>query len=213
MADPVINGVMRVQVTLPSVTALPEDDIVNTWAFAGQWQQSGNVAMEGIRLALADFYASWGQWRPFELVNSPAIIKFYDLGFPPPRIPFETSFVIARNGAMAAPEEVAACLSFYSIRNLPRHRGRVFLGPLSVDSYSRANGHTRLSQAFREAMSLAALTLRDSMVANGTPWQVVSQVDMAARPITGGWIDNALDTIRKRGPKPTARTEWGGSSL
>ena len=40
-------------------------------------------------------------------------------------------------------------------------------------------------------------------------WVLWSRANNAMFNVVGGWVDNAFDTIRKRGNAPTARTTWG----
>jgi hypothetical protein len=56
----------------------------------------------------------------------------YVAGVPRPVMTSGTFQLPATGGAQDLPEEVALCLSYYSTSNAPRHRGRVYIGPLNT---------------------------------------------------------------------------------
>ena len=128
------------------------------------------------------------------------------------------------------PDECAMVLSMYSdLTGIPentpggapgpvgdahpaaRRRGRLYLGPLSDNcSDAVANGTTppRLSSVARAVPAFSANRLCTESAALDNPWCVFSRTNWAMYPVIGGWIDNAFDTQRRRGPASSARTLW-----
>jgi hypothetical protein len=125
--------------------------------------------------------------------------KVYNMADPLPR-PVKASapwMVAFRSSGPGAPREVALCLSYYSERNLPRFRGRLYLGPFNTPSERPNDG------AMNEVMSLAP-----KLGAIGGPdvdWGLWSPTRAAFSKITAGWVDDEWDTVRSRGRKSTKR--------
>ncbi len=111
-------------------------------------------------------------------------------------------------GSNPLPTEVAACLSYVADRNLPRNRGRIYLGPLGTNALVTSAGRVLVSPAFRTALRESAARLQG---ANGQSisWHLYSTVANQMKLITGGWVDDAFDTQRRRGTAPTVRETWG----
>lgn len=128
----------------------------------------------------------------------------------------------------ALPGEVAVVLSFHaSLINIPetapnplpppapaiirpaaRRRGRLYFGPLSTDALTTtANQPSRVSSNCQEVLALRADALEAA--SDDIEWSVWSKIDAASRPVTGGHIDNAFDTQRRRGVASNFRRLWG----
>jgi hypothetical protein len=221
MADPVLVDHFRAQVVLQGKTALPEDRWVNNYCFRNDAVPgfTGDPIQVRIRKALSDFYsvAPTGQTAALRsfLTNlrlEAVTVNVYDLGIPPPRSPLVESMLVPLGASSTpVPEEAAVCCSYYAIQNRPRRRGRVYIGPLDVTALERTTTRVRTSDALRAVLSGCATRL---MTGNGQSitWVILSGVDAAARVITGGWVDDAPDTQRRRGTAAAARTVWGAAS-
>jgi hypothetical protein len=60
------------------------------------------------------------------------------------------------------------------------------------------------------ALDFACVALMQDSTAAGIPWCIRSVTPTENYvPITNGFIDNAFDTVRRRGPKTTTRQVWG----
>lgn len=114
------------------------------------------------------------------------------------------------------PNEVAATLSYHAeytsipehapgARPRARYRGRLFIGPLgqNVVLTDSTTAEPSLGSGPRTAFKNAGAAL----MATGF-WGVWSRKDAAVRVVTGGWIDDAFDTQRRRGNDPLLRTTW-----
>lgn len=199
-------------------SGLPEDRVVNTFHFFG----SGTYAADqpDQELAVAAFYNTTTTVGPISSYLSPwvsrsAELRSYDLEEPDPRVPTIAPITLAATTSTGMPEEVAVCLSWYCDPPVtPRRRGRIYLGPLasSAVTLSSASVPSRPSPDLITAVSEAAERLiGEFSSASIYGLQVLS---IASAPPIGvmnrvrhGYIDNALDTQRRRGPVTTARTQ------
>jgi hypothetical protein len=221
MADPVIPGGIRVQFVLPGRSGLPEDRYITTWAF----RTLDNLPPTEAQLSTAaglvsDFFTavSAGQVSPVASLLGIQVDKpncearCYRLGDAPPREPFVFPKNLGAVGTSGLPSEVAICASFYATRNMPRRRGRVYIGPLS------SNGNVindqgdvprpRPASIAVNAISLSSKRLQAAAAAAQLPWGIVSQTDLVMRDVTNGWVDDAFDTQRRRGEESQSRISW-----
>lgn len=230
MADPQIDNAVRAQCIWNAPSGLPTDRFVTSWAFV---RITGSIATGGAQQAdevaerLREFWLEpaggniVASFLPTSIANRGLEIRCYDLGDPPgnkqagipgrePRIyNFPANF---GNASPSLPREVAVTLSFYARRSTPRTRGRVYLGPLT-QAATDGTPECKVSEAFRTCIAAAADRLANAEGAgDDMNWGVLSPTDEEIRGVTGGWVDDAFDTIRSRGQEAGTRTEWGGSS-
>lgn len=127
------------------------------------------------------------------------------------------------------PAEVAICLSFHSsygvaaefgdhLRPRARLRGRVYIGPLIADttalqplSEDAGTGIVRVGSGARTLITKAADELRQGLHYAGGPdtnatWSTWSRAASLTHPVAEVWVDDAFDTVRRRGPRPTTKT-------
>ncbi len=136
--------------------------------------------------------------------------KLYDLADPEPRAPVSEgllSFTSAPAGA-PAPPEVCLCLSYQAARisgePQARRRGRVYIGPITVNSVATTG---RPSSTMITAWETAGQDLLDlSNAASDWTWGQYSTVTTGLAPVDNGWVDDEFDTQRRRGRVMTART-------
>jgi hypothetical protein len=141
--------------------------------------------------------------------------RIYDLGQAPPR---ERATLPAawpgRVNVAGLPTEVAVCLSFYAGRNLPRSRGRIYIGPLNVASSTSGEGRPtpQLIDSIADRASNVARTTENvtwvMVTKGGFP---IQKEPAGAKVITAGWVDDAYDTQRRRGLAPLVRKPWSGT--
>lgn len=206
----------KVQVVLPSVTGLPADVFINTFHFV----TSVNSDAIGVIIAsrLVDFYngagpshdLAWYLGNTVSRVTGAAQIKCYDEldnSLPPF---YETTFTIDASGQVGdLPWEVACCLSFknLTVTTVPERnrRGRIYLGPLNVDTVTEVGGSIRPHVDFIGDLLDAGQRLYDANDASAL-WTVYSRVQAEGYLVEAGWVDNAFDTQRRRGEAATSRT-------
>jgi hypothetical protein len=201
-------------------SGLPEDRVVNTFHFQSDLDFAlGSLAVIG---AVTDFYTGVGtspnvQANTLSSYLSPwvsrtAEIRTYNLADAKPRVPITTALTLSDGQQLTGyPEEVALCISVTGGAPFTaRRRGRVFLGPLIPGSGTPANTEnpTRPTAAFMLDCAKAALRMA---TAGGSTAEWVIRSERPTEnfvTITRGWVDNAFDTQRRRGPKSTTRKEW-----
>lgn len=216
-------GVVRVQASInPHPNAALEDYVVNTFHFrtpngADPSPQITDEAMDNVQ---AFYEAIDGDLMNQDVVE--CFLKVYDLTDPEPRAPIgERNFGLAAAAEPKLPEEMAICCSYSAAleSGVPRARrqGRIYIGCLKLAVLDQSELHTRVSETARGALAVAAGALIDAGT-NGAIWSVLSVTDWdagmvvynAARPIIQGYVDDAFDVQRRRGPKPSDRTPFQG---
>ena len=220
MADPVIPGGIRAQLILQGITGLPEDRYVTTWAFQTPSGTVDELHHQQVATMLQDWLKGTTGANPSidsmlsgVLVGGvgAGLIKSYDLGQLVPRIPYETVFDRAAEHSSASfPSEVAITASFQGTPNQPRRRGRVYVGPLKASTGEMPNftGRVNVTAATRLIITDAMARLQAWARPEFVTWCILSQTNAALVEVTGGYVDDAFDTQRRRGEEPVNRTSW-----
>jgi hypothetical protein len=222
MADPVLPDIFKCQAILRGASGLPEDVFINNWYFRNDGTlATGPEIHTAIKKVLDSFYitpaangSSVSGFFPLGVV-SPMLYRIYDLGQPPPRTRNQLeSAPLAASRTTPLPYEVSLCLSFYAGQNVPRRRGRIYVGPFGTKALVGSTGNLPLP----DATLTAALVDRASAVGRTTEnvtWVMVTRGGTVApfepanaRVITAGWVDSAWDTQRRRGLAATGRTTF-----
>lgn len=209
---------VRCQVVLQGATNLPEDRFINVWNF-----DSGATNFEThsllVAAALDNFYGSTdmvaagaGISNLFsQFVLRPYSYRFYDMTQAEPRVPYVITKTLkpypSTSGLRDLPEEVAIVLS---LRGAPpvtaRRRGRLYIGPLNHLAITDAT--TTLPVRVDSTVQTALATAADGVLDAAVGWSIWSPTSSTLVPVVGGFIDNAVDTQRRRGPAASARLNW-----
>ena len=208
------------QVIWQGGSGLPEDQFVQTYTFRNDNVLDRAGMLDAVDTAISNFYGNPGDanpdaivdWMPQEL-TAPQI-KIFDLGETPPRVPEERqlSTFTPSDNAQPLPREVAVCCSFHVGGPGPRNRGRTFLGPFTINAVigDAQTGGARVVAPLRDRIAERA----EDMATNASlecTWVLWSRANNAMFNVVGGWVDDAFDTIRKRGNAPSTRTTWGAA--
>jgi hypothetical protein len=128
--------------------------------------------------------------------------RIYDKADAEPREPRAT-VTRAQGGSAASPGpfEVALCLSFFAERNIPRRRGRIYLGPWTQGSMAERPSAT--NGPWQSAMNLGAALA--GIGGLNVSWVVYSPTTDQSMGVTDYWCDDAWDTMRGRGLRATTR--------
>jgi hypothetical protein len=212
--------IYRAMAVLPHDNAIPQDVTTNVFYFDDGSAPGVPTAATpaAIAAAVSDFYngveADSGS-RIASLLGesidpSACRVKIYNLTGPPPHVPvYDQPMQLQAVGTASLPREVSVCLSFrgalVSGVNQARRRGRVYIGPLSGGRISYLAGDARPDTNFRRILRAAAVRLIDNPDVN---WVVRSGTG-AVTVVTGGWVDDACDTQRRRGLRATVRDQYG----
>lgn len=125
------------------------------------------------------------------------------------------------------PEEVAAVISYNgdltdvpvsqvnpnpppaTIRPQSRRRGRLFVGPLEQTAGATVGGAFRPAAQFRTDATIAFKETAEAINAiSGLTFVIWSRADEALYAAVAGYMDDAWDTQRRRGPDASTRTSF-----
>lgn len=214
-------AIIRVQHSFQGISLQPEDQYVNVFYF----QSAGGAGtLAALATAIKGFYehtsAGSGQSLSTYLSgisdNPGATIKMYNLEDAIPRATiYSETYNPPIHGSGASrnlPDEVALCLSYSAgaASGLPiaRRRGRMYIGPFCETAMAFGGGlnvESGPNPALMATMAEQAQSMQTEAQGNGYDWSVYSPTNAAAVSITSAWVDNAWDTQRRRGNKPTTR--------
>ena len=223
MADPILPDIYKAQVVLAGKSGLPEDVYVNNWYFRNDdtISQAFPSVRGAIKRVLDSFYTvadsagrKVSQYMSGYISTNSLKYRIYDLGQAPPRTRNEEAGAPFTPSTSTLPLEVAMCLSFFAGTNQPRNRGRIYLGPLASSAVLTSSG----SLPVPTTGMLECIADRASAVGRTTEnvtWVMVTRGGTKppfdppnAKVVTGGWVDSAWDTQRRRGVAATGRTLW-----
>lgn len=204
---------LRAQVTFQGGSGLAEDRFVNTFHFVDDVSAGLSAAVALRSTPLSNVYGATYTGNTIGSFISTYVaraytIRWYWMEDDPPRVPVITTHTLpAVTSGNGLPEECAIVSSFHGSPPITaRRRGRVYLGPLMAATVSAATTllPSRVLPNIRTSMTGAFKALADADLG----WVIYSNTAGLAVPVEGGWVDDALDTQRRRGPDPTVRTTW-----
>lgn len=146
--------------------------------------------------------------------NTPGTVKIYNQSDTSDREPIKVGILSLSSGlteAVALPAEVACCISYkgHPVTGQPitTTHGRVYIGPLNTNAVEAVGDFpARPNQDMRtEFISHFARLIVDVAAAGDFELKQYSAKHAALHAITEIWSDDAWDTQRRRGLKPTAR--------
>ena len=145
-------------------------------------------------------------------------MKMYNLADPKPRVPVLDELVpltVTQDTSTILPPEVAIVLSYHAtfVSGSARasQRGRMYLGVVGVaGGITPGSGGTfpRIESTLRTALGNKMKSLAGTALTHDWVMVVHSEKLNQDFVVTGGYVDNALDTQRRRGVATTARTTW-----
>lgn len=213
-------SIVRVQTTIHTVTNIAADFAVNRLHFQTDGTPPTSGQLDEIEDRVWDFYDSTlSTGRRLGAAFSSIVaqngheIEMYNMADPEPRVPIRS---VVKNLSVSPttvgyPAEVALVLSFQAIRisgtNQARRRNRIYF-PFVNTSYGGNSGNqVRPSANFITDLVAAG----DEVLArntNGVVWVIRSETTGVTAPVDDGWVDNAFDSQRRRGPDSTSRTTF-----
>lgn len=212
-------AIYRFQFALPYFTNMPSDVVTNDWHMSWPLGSPADGDFENARDRLVTFYdevyaigAGDDLMAPW-MLPAAATLKVYNIQDPIPRAPVYLSaapLADSRAASAVTALETAICLSFQGdpLSGVPqaRRRGRVFLGGFAgVVAAGDDNQFPVVDPIIVTGIADAASTLAGGLTTDGWVWVVYSRVNLSGAPVTNGWVDNALDTQRRREVGATSR--------
>lgn len=219
---------VRALVKVNHSTGLPEDQIINTWAFSIPDGTTRVAGTGDIATALGAFYHAIRANLSSQYLWSAGVIEFIDLAEERPRVAYDDTPLGMTQPASTnndMPPEVALCLSFkaapVSGENAARRRGRVYIGPLQLASGDVPASTTTVVDLVSDQANTNILAS-----AMSSSWCIYSRYTHYGVPVGGDikdydenpdflpasfvpvealWVDNAWDVQRRRGTKATYR--------
>jgi hypothetical protein len=219
----------RIQNSLQDVSGLARDRFVNTIyvsTIAPLPDVDNNLL--AINGKVRDFYVSMTAWWSLQIKQTAAVhtVKAYDMAVAPGlRVPLGVvnyAIPVAGSSASPMPAEVAFAVT---LEANPRPgvapmstRGRIFLGPLNtLTAGGEGVGQSgRPTSTFRDGVRAAVGTMITAINAIGGSSVAIASTrqgkvalapgNRQAYPVINVSTDDAWDTQRSRGNRPTART-------
>jgi hypothetical protein len=212
---------VRVMAIFQGGSLLPEDRFINTFHFADEELTDSYLTLaEGCRERVRDFYVVAHTTDPLGLYLSSYVqraftVVSYNMLLPKgTRTPTVLSGTLPNVSGGGLPEEVAICLTLQGAPPVTaRRRGRLYIGPLMNQStvIAASSSTTPARPLMTGASNVAACILDKAnfLVDESSvllPWCIRSTVPTENYvPIVQGYVDNAFDTQRRRGPDPSTR--------
>lgn len=188
----------RFLVSYKNVSVPDEDEFTNTLYF--NITPDGPIDWQDLVDDLAAIYRA-----KYWLNTRQLTVRAYDMGDAEPRPPKATKVLAATGTAQSFVPQVALCLSYYADRNLPRQRGRIYVGPFG-------GGAITLGRPSPTQMSdvLALATEFSNLGGINVDWSLYSPTTGSNTRISNAWVDNSWDIIRSRKLPGTSRITWSG---
>lgn len=184
--------------SLPTATSQAWEAIDNTLYF----NVSGSVEEPDYTALVNDLGAIWAArpWSAGRFLD----IRAYNMDDAKPR-PIKARYTVSVAGTrLTGPGQVALALSYYADRNLPRQRGRIFVGPWTTTS------DTAQTSQVNAVMALPPLLA--GLGGLNVDWSLWSPTNQTATRINHAWCDNSWDIIRSRKiPASGPRATWTGN--
>lgn len=189
----------RMQVTRRVSTAPDaKDNVVNTFYLDTDGAPITSDDPEALAEDACEVFANRiNNVAPFDRVTCRA----YNMSHPEPRLPVGEHTIEVIPGTQSGPREVALCLSYYAGRNVPRRRGRMFIGPFPNSMMGE-----RPSASVRGMLGGLAADISGLGGVN-VQWVHYSPTTRTFATVTNWWVDDEWDTIRSRGPRATERLQ------
>lgn len=213
---------IHVGITLPNVSGLAVDEFETSLNY-----QTVGVDSAGVSALIAAFFNNTSTHAaPASYINGSVSrsalckIAYYDvtahLDGSPHGAPFQVdTFTMGAQAGSTKnlPTQLCATLSYYSELDpggttTGRHRGRMFIGPLTDGVASLSVGDPRLTTAFCEDWTAALATLANAMdvLTNPKVLSVWSRANAGMESAIACFMENRFDTQRRRAVAATART-------
>lgn len=126
--------------------------------------------------------------------------RAYNMSDAEPRQPREVKVAShTAAGTISGPREVALCLSYFADRNVPRRRGRMYLGPWTPSQMQERPPTDVITMLATLAAGISGLG------GVNVQWVQYSPTSGEFHTVTNWFVDNEWDTQRRRGLRAVSR--------
>lgn len=191
--------------------------------------------LDSMLSTLTAFYTAIQSVLAGDFLTGTVLVRYYNMEEPEKRVPKrEDTFAITPSTANPLPAENAIAVTchgtFESGVPKARRRGRLYLGPITSAAVGVTAGRMHVLAATLTTVANAAAAAAGDQGVNNPRWAVFSRAAGQGVPVgqaianeydysaaelaagyddvVGGWVDNAVDTQRRRGHRSTTRTLW-----
>ena len=186
----------RLLVTRRTKEALDQADSVVTTFYLDTDALSGADDPQALCEDAADLFGgSLVNVKPFNEIN----VRAYDMSDAVPRLPAGDASMDLPVGVDGGPREVALCLSYFAGRNVPRLRGRMYIGPFSAAVMAQRPSSTEMGRLTALAEGISGLG------GVNVQWVQYSPTTGDFTNVSDYWVDDEWDTVRSRGLRGTTR--------
>jgi hypothetical protein len=207
-------GLFRIQNSLQDKSLLARDRFVNT-IYVTELTPPDPPVWANVAAAVKGFYTAIATYLSEHDESVTNTLKVYDMNDPPIRQPIYSE-IYAQQGttdqtSLGLPNEVALCLTFKAnAQPLPIRpqstRGRIFIGPLASKIMAGTlGGETRPNGTAMGVMVSAAIAMNQALVNAGALHVIASTKHHDWFSVMSYSCDDAFDTQRSRGNRPTTR--------
>lgn len=224
-------GIAHATVTLAHKSNLPRDNIVNTFTFRSPGDFVNVADEDAILAALNKFYTQINESATQPLAKYlgtqlsrtvPPKLRIYDItthldGTPAgsPQTIRDMTLLPAELDSNPLPSEICLAMSFRAgygadvefapgSRPRSRDRGRIFIGPLTPSQVVAGTGSRAVPTTV--LMNVINESGHALMADPNTDWVVWSRAAARVASVVEVSVDDAFDTQRSRGERPTVRT-------
>lgn len=213
---------IHVSIILPNVTGLAKDEVETSFNYSC----AAGVDSAGVANAILSFFNDTQLHETLAFYISPEIsrtvpvrILYYDVTAHLDGSPHGTAFnedtimLGAASITKPLPSQCCGTLSYYSQLDAegvttPRHRGRMYLGPLNEDAMVTTGNTPHLASGFCDDATTAMDGLHTNLLAAANPkvLSVWTRRHSAFEAATTCFMENRIDTQRRRALDATTRT-------
>lgn len=185
----------RALVSWKRTTDIPRDAFTNTLYFnATGITPIDPVDLQEIAQDIAQVYSDANIFQGVR-IN----VRMYDMADQTPR-PILAEANVDRAGTYwTGDPEVALCLSYYGERNLPRSRGRIYLGGFNAASITSRPAPAIMNAVLNLGKGLAEIG------GENVSWRVYSPTNNTDEHIRHIWVNDEWDVVRSRGLRESTR--------
>ena len=213
--------------TIPRLSGIPRDAVDITWYVTDPIPVGFDALRETLYTGTSPGQSTpISMWMGPQLKSGPAALTYKAYQIPvthgpmgPPKFTGSMNWSAPSSSTHALPSQDALAVSFHAdYTSIPEHapplrprssyRGRIYFGPLAQNVVVNETT-TNEPVVFATVLSDFAAAFKAFLAsAAGGSWSVFSKRNWVLHPVVAGWVDNRIDTQRRRQQDPDFRYLW-----